>query len=151
MRNDGPAVRGGFSRLDLERQKGGAPNLAALQAALPLGATEVDLRDDLGKITSLRISRSRNDALVALLKPRFPLVRGWRAKLVLSYRLPRASLLASNGANSRVRFPAMPPVSSLTGAEEFEVRSLSIFRFFFFLFLLFLFSKIITVERGVVA
>jgi oligosaccharyltransferase complex subunit alpha (ribophorin I) len=121
LRNDGAGLKGGFSRYEFGKGVGSA--ITYLQAVLPSGASDVDLSDELGKITTLRVSESR-DRVHALITPRFPLLRGWKAKLTLMYTIPAVHMLrAGEGQDMAVlSMSAWPPLSGVTAVEEFSMR-----------------------------
>lgn len=121
LRNDGAGLKGGFSRLDFSKGKGSS--LTHLQALLPAGTKDVDLSDELGKVTTLRVQEVRNK-VQAIFAPRYPLLRGWKAKLVLTYTTPAKNMLHHGGRDGSVtlRIPAWPPVNTLSGVEDFNMR-----------------------------
>lgn len=98
----GAVVTGAFSRWNLtadaayaaENHRSASPAITALVAALPAAAQHVRLRDELGAVLNLEVTRRDAALAAAAFKPRFPLLGGWRARFVLSYALPLAACVA---------------------------------------------------------
>ena len=105
LRNVGPKMKNGFSRLDYSRTGNNAPSaFNKIIAKLPLKAHDIYYRDRIGNIstsTSRRSSDGRN--LEFEIIPRFPIFGGWKTKFYFGYNLPIKDVLTKDGTNFILR------------------------------------------------
>ena len=120
----GAKVIGEWSRYDTmvktEASKAAAPQFPAL---IPRSARWIYFRDDIGNISTSKIS-TRQDSLQVVLTPRFPLFGGWRTKFLFGYSMPLGAAVAHDEKNpSRFMLitAALPAVKDVV-IEKLEVR-----------------------------
>eukprot|EP01080_Neovahlkampfia_damariscottae_P007170 gene7170-11482_t len=105
LRNVGPKMKTGFSRLDYSRTGNNAPSaFNKIIAKLPLKAHDIYYRDRIGNI-STSTSRRSNDGrhLEFEITPRFPIFGGWKTKFYFGYNLPIKDVLTKDGNNFILR------------------------------------------------
>lgn len=106
LEHDGALLEGSFSRADLTRSaKSGRNAVRAVKALLPAHATDVQYYDLIGNISTSHM-RAADDGRVTLeMRPRFPLLGGWKTSYSLSYTLPRSSVLREEGTTHTLQIP----------------------------------------------
>jgi oligosaccharyltransferase complex subunit alpha (ribophorin I) len=100
VKHVGAELKGGFSRLDYQRNpmQVAPSHFRTLTAFLPKTATDIYFRDRIGNISSsdCRVSRD-NKKLEVDFNQRFPLFGGWQNKFYVGYNLPIQHYLSKNG------------------------------------------------------
>lgn len=142
MRNDGPALKGHFSRLQLRQQDqfGLLTNnvIRLVQMPLPPGSRDVYFIDDVGNVSTSEFRPSRPDpatvpippyklpdgkASLLSLTPRYPLLGGWNYTFTVGYDVP-----LSRGGWGRLVSPgsyslAVPFWNALPGVPVGKVKT----------------------------
>jgi oligosaccharyltransferase complex subunit alpha (ribophorin I) len=91
LKHAGAALKGGFSRLDYSAQKPAqsSPSFRRLKSYLPILATNIYYRDQIGNIsTSDIIVNEKYSELELEIQPRFPLFGGWQTQFYIGYSVP---------------------------------------------------------------
>jgi len=100
LRNVGAKLKGGFSRLDYQMQRGAdSPSFAKLTAFLPREARDIYYRDQIGNISTSDITPTDEDLQMDV-GTRFPLFGGWKTEFYIGYSVP-ASLALFMDENDR--------------------------------------------------
>ncbi len=98
LRHSGAQISDEFSRLEYEQLKRGA-SVSSFKAKLPVNAYGVDLRDDIGNISTSNVRESGEFTLLEM-RPRFPLFGGWRTVFNLFYTVPIVDLVGQVAGTS---------------------------------------------------
>jgi len=103
MQHDGAKFDGEFSRADFQRDMRGhfAPVIHSVVHLLPLHASDIYYRDEIGNISTSAINVV-NDKLAVDLTPRFPLFGGWKIKYTFGYNLPLSSYVFTDAGSSKL-------------------------------------------------
>ena len=92
LKHAGAVLKGGFSRLDYSAMKptqSSSPSFRKLKAYLPISASNIYYRDQIGNIsTSDIIVNEKNSELELEIQPRFPLFGGWQTQFYIGYSVP---------------------------------------------------------------
>jgi hypothetical protein len=137
LRHGGARLRGGFSRADFAASRGVA--VRTLRAALPPGAAALRVRDALGNVSRAVLRAGGGGGAWGALEvePRYPLLGGWNASLLASYRvgdragahvrratLREAAALAAPPRGGDVYLLSYPLLPALEGAavESYALR-----------------------------
>jgi oligosaccharyltransferase complex subunit alpha (ribophorin I) len=105
LRNVGPTMKEGFSRLDYSRSGNNAPSsFNLIVAKLPLNAHDIYYRDRIGNISTSTSKRSKDGKNLEFeITPRFPIFGGWKTKFYFGYNLPIKEVLSNEGSNFILR------------------------------------------------
>ena len=88
LANIGALLDGEFSRIDYsEYGMNGKNGLKDLTASLPMRASGLWYRDEVGNVSTSEASRRYNDVRLQL-HPRFPIFGGWKSNFDIGYNLP---------------------------------------------------------------
>jgi oligosaccharyltransferase complex subunit alpha (ribophorin I) len=100
MQHDGAKLQGSFSRFDYQRTQrtSGAPIRSVLNL-IPLSASEIYYRDEIGNISTSDITVAK-DKLAVELTPRFPLFGGWKTEFIFGYDLPLSDFVFTDASDS---------------------------------------------------
>ncbi|CAE6484018.1 unnamed protein product [Rhizoctonia solani] len=138
LRNDGPALKGHFSRLEHQSQvyfKRQAPHIMKeLVLHLPAGARSPYFIDLVGNVSTSHfrpappvsaalLSPSKAKSSILELRPRYPLLGGWNYTFTLGYDTPLESA-AKYDASTGKYVVAIPYLTNVPGAafEETELK-----------------------------
>jgi oligosaccharyltransferase complex subunit alpha (ribophorin I) len=100
MQHDGAKLEGSFSRFEYQRtQRGSASSIRSLVNLLPLHASEIYYRDEIGNISTSDV-RVVEDKLAVELAPRFPLFGGWKTVFTFGYDLPLTNYVFADTSDS---------------------------------------------------
>jgi oligosaccharyltransferase complex subunit alpha (ribophorin I) len=100
MQHDGAKLEGSFSRFEYQRtQRGSASAIRSLINLLPLHASEIYYRDEIGNISTSDV-RVVEDKLAVELAPRFPLFGGWKTVFTFGYDLPLINYVFADTSDS---------------------------------------------------
>jgi oligosaccharyltransferase complex subunit alpha (ribophorin I) len=103
MQHDGAKLKGVFSRYDYQRNPTGAPSVVPrFKQILPEGAADVYYRDEIGNISTSRLSNTERGITLDLI-PRFPLFGGWKFGYYMGFNLPVSNYLY-NDYNDRSKY-----------------------------------------------
>jgi oligosaccharyltransferase complex subunit alpha (ribophorin I) len=97
IENRGAILKGEFNRVDFSsRTRPSAMNaLEDLEAILPQSAYGLYYRDDIGNVSSSN-ARKHSSYVHLGVKPRFPMMGGWKNKFYIGYNLPLKYFVKSN-------------------------------------------------------
>ena len=88
IENIGAKLIGEFGRIDYDEGNTGGKNaFKELHAKLPLRAWGLWYRDEIGNVSTSNARRDMNDVDL-LLRPRFPILGGWKSNYDIGYNLP---------------------------------------------------------------
>lgn len=88
--------QGQFSRFDFQRNPGASPSaILEITEILPLEASDVYYRDDIGNISTSSFAVS-DKGLEFHIIPRFPLFGGWKNNFYTGYNLPLNNFLSTD-------------------------------------------------------
>ena len=97
IENIGAKLDGEFGRIDYDESgRGGKNALTELTAKLPLRAWGLWYRDEIGNISTSNAKREWNDVDLYL-KPRFPILGGWKTNFGIGYNLPSKFHINTDG------------------------------------------------------
>ena len=115
--NNYDRINGHFSRIDylLKQQEREKSNVVeALHAHLPKSAFNILYRDDIGNVSTSRISDTPVTKVLEL-RPRYPLFGGWKYKWHQGYDVPLDFYLVKKSGNDyTVDISFTPPIQNLT-------------------------------------
>lgn len=114
MKHGGAEMAGSFNRITFTwsdyRQRGMStpPNpiltgMDELSVVLPKTARNLHYRDDIGNISSSNARRDDRGYVLAQIRPRYPLLGGWKADWSFSYDVPTRSALKVQPSSSFIR------------------------------------------------
>jgi len=114
LQHDGAKLKGAFSRYDYQRSGGNAPShVPVLRQVLPLSASDIYYRDEIGNISTSHISLTERGLTLDLV-PRFPLFGGWKFGFYMGYNLPAHDYLFNDASSSSTY------ILNVTMAAEFD-------------------------------
>ncbi|KDN37321.1 Ribophorin I [Tilletiaria anomala UBC 951] len=140
LRNDGPALKGHFSRIDYQmaqfKQKGQASTLIRFRVHLPAGAKDAYFIDQIGNVSTSRfypappaphliatpsnlLGERRSSALD--LQPRYPILGGWNYTFSIGWnqKLSTGGWAKRLGAGTySVSVPFLTPVGDATALDD---------------------------------
>ena len=98
IENIGAKLDGEFGRIDYDEgsRTGGKNALTEISAKLPLRAWGLWYRDEIGNISTSIAKREWNDVDLSL-RPRFPILGGWKTNFGIGYNLPSKFHINSDG------------------------------------------------------
>jgi len=98
IENIGAKLNGEFGRIDYDEysRTGGKNALTEFSAKLPLRAWGLWYRDEIGNISTSIAKREWNDVDLYL-KPRFPILGGWKTNFGIGYNLPSKFHITTDG------------------------------------------------------
>jgi oligosaccharyltransferase complex subunit alpha (ribophorin I) len=101
MQHDGAKLQGSFSRFEYQRsQRGsGVSSIRSVLNLIPLSATEIYYRDEIGNISTSDVTVAK-DKLAVDLTPRFPLFGGWKTQFTFGYDLPLSDFVFADASES---------------------------------------------------
>lgn len=111
----GAKLKGGFSRLDYMLGKHETvpnPSFRKLDAVLPVGASDIYYRDNIGNVSTSVVKHSHNGVELSLLS-RFPMYGGWKNAWYQGYNLPTEAGLRRTGSHFTLEVPFGPPFSAV--------------------------------------
>jgi len=94
--HNGAKLKGSFSRFEYQREQSGVSSVKAFKTLLPLSASDVYYRDEIGNISTSNL-REGDDNVELELRPRFPLFGGWKTHYVIGYNVPSYEYLFNSG------------------------------------------------------
>jgi oligosaccharyltransferase complex subunit alpha (ribophorin I) len=116
LEHAGAAVTGEWSRAAHDADPRGAwpSTLVGLRAILPAGARWTYFKDEIGNVSTSNV-RVKPASVEALLRPRYPLIGGWRARCVFGHSLPLATVAERGAKAGRVKLvvPFAPSVGDI--------------------------------------
>jgi oligosaccharyltransferase complex subunit alpha (ribophorin I) len=121
IENIGAKLDGEFGRIDYDENSrtGGKNALTELTAKLPLRAWGLWYRDEIGNISTSIAKREWNDVDLYL-KPRFPILGGWKTNFGIGYNLPSKFHINTDGNNYMLNLTFGMPFNDIL-AREFMI------------------------------
>jgi oligosaccharyltransferase complex subunit alpha (ribophorin I) len=118
----GAKLKGSFSRLDFQvDRRTKSPIVKSLKATLPLHSSDIYYRDQIGNISTSMV-RSYDNRIEVEIKPRFPLLGGWRTNYILGYNVPSKEFLYSSGSNYALKMPLIHSLYDNMIIEKAEIK-----------------------------
>lgn len=111
----GAKLKGGFSRMDyMAKNHADSPNpsFRKLDAKLPVGASDIYYRDNIGNISTSTVSHNLDGVGLSLLS-RFPMYGGWKNAWYQGYNMPTEEGLVHSGSHFTLEMPFGPPFPSV--------------------------------------
>lgn len=100
LSHDGAKLKGTFSRFDYQRtQPGKSAVVPAFKQILPIGASDVYYRDEIGNISTSHLFETEKGPVMDVI-PRYPLFGGWKIGFYLGYNLPSYAYLFRDTSDS---------------------------------------------------
>lgn len=89
IHHTGATLKGGFSRKNYQRDpsRKGEHSWRSTRAYLPLDATDIYYRDQIGNISTTRVT-ALDKAIAVDIEPRFPMFGGWKTHFTFGYNQP---------------------------------------------------------------
>jgi oligosaccharyltransferase complex subunit alpha (ribophorin I) len=118
----GAKLKGSFSRLDFQiDRRTKSPIVKSLKATLPAQASDIYYRDQIGNISTSMV-RGYDNRVEVEMRPRFPLLGGWRTNYILGYNVPSREFLYSTGSNYALKIPLIHPLYDNMVIEKAEIK-----------------------------
>eukprot|EP00123_Amoebidium_parasiticum_P019383 comp24857_c0_seq1/m.46897 comp24857_c0_seq1/g.46897 ORF comp24857_c0_seq1/g.46897 comp24857_c0_seq1/m.46897 type:complete len:390 (-) comp24857_c0_seq1:151-1320(-) len=121
VRHDGAKLKGHFSRIDLMTNPNPPAMVKGWTTKLPVGAADVDYRDDVGNVTTSNL-RLTGRGVEVQLRPRFPLFGGWNSDYMLNYTLPANKYLRFSGKHYSLKMPFVSDVMDNVVIDHLTVK-----------------------------
>ena len=110
----GARLKGSFSRLDYGQSARAAPSsFTTLTARLPAQAQDIYFRDDIGNISTSKVSNPSKGTREVAFTQRFPMFGGWKTRFYYGYNLPLGEVMTTAGGLNRLRVPLASPVRDI--------------------------------------
>lgn len=92
-----------------------------MKAILPASARDIYYRDQIGNI-STSLVRGFDSRVEVEMRPRFPLLGGWRTNYILGYNVPSREFLYASGSSYALKFPLIHSLFNDMIIEKSEVK-----------------------------
>lgn len=105
LQHAGAKLKDGFSRYDyMMRTSSDTPYFSGLKALLPIQATNIYYRDQIGNISTSDITvHAAKGELELAVETRFPLFGGWKTQFYIGYSLPTEVCLFQNNQDGKYK------------------------------------------------
>lgn len=105
VQNTAATLKGSFSRLDYSKPsfaKNNAVSFENLIAGLPRSAFNIYYRDKIGNISTSSFQMLSKNTMNLNIKPRFPIMPGWKTDFYIGYSIPSQELLFREVSSNRL-------------------------------------------------
>eukprot|EP00210_Caulerpa_lentillifera_P000821 g794.t2 len=121
--NAGARLKGSWSRLDYQKQKGASPAvIEEFRAEIPRHSDMFYYTDDIGNISTSKIVHIINQGRIAALKPRYPLFGGWKTKFNFGYSTDIVGYLWNRPGSSNELHLQFSPSIHYPLIRDYELR-----------------------------
>uniref|UniRef100_A0AC35GSP5 Dolichyl-diphosphooligosaccharide--protein glycosyltransferase subunit 1 n=1 Tax=Panagrolaimus sp. PS1159 TaxID=55785 RepID=A0AC35GSP5_9BILA len=118
----GAKLKGSFSRLDFQvDRRTNSPIVKSFKATLPAQARDIYYRDQIGNISTSMV-RGYDNRVEVDMRPRFPLLGGWRTNYIFGYNVPSSEFLYSSGSSFALKIPLIHPLYDNMLIEKAQIK-----------------------------